>query len=232
VTTCLCPADESAIRLGLSCGRVMEFDQVLVCAGRASRTAELNPAAAGVVVAEKGRVAVDAHYRTNVPHIYAVGDVIGFPALASTSGEQGRVAACHAFGSTAATELASVLPTGIYTIPEVSCAGATESGLREKGIDYVVGRANYAEVPRGQIIGDRAGFLKLLFRRDDLKLLGAHVIGEQASEVVHIGLLALMAGAGADLFLRTCFNYPTLGELYKVATHDALLRRAVGEPST
>jgi NAD(P) transhydrogenase len=231
VSTCLCPADESAIRLGLSGGRALEFDQVLVCAGRASRTTELNPAAAGVEVADKGRLVVDAHYRTKVPHIYAVGDVIGFPALASTSAEQGRVAACHAFESTAATELASVLPTGIYTIPEVSSAGATESQLREKKTDYVVGRANYADVPRGQIIGDRAGFLKLLFRRDDLKLLGVHVIGEQASEVVHIGLLALMSGAGADLFLRTCFNYPTLGELYKVATHDAYLRRAVGTQS-
>lgn len=155
--------------------------------------------------------------------------MIGFPALASTSAEQGRAAACHACGSTAKTEVSSVLPTGIYTIPEASGVGLTEAAVREKGLDYVVGRADYAQVPRGKIIGDRTGFLKLVFRRDDMTLLGAHVIGEQASEVVHIGLLALMAKAGADLFLRACFNYPTLGELYKLATHDALIRRAKGE---
>ena len=231
VTGCEAPpdGDDGPVRLRLSGGQMVEADQVLVCAGRVSRTADLDPAAAGLAVAEKGRLAVNARYQTNVPHIYAVGDVIGFPALASTSAEQGRVAACHACGSTVKTEVSSVLPTGIYTIPEVSGAGLTEPAARDKGIPYVVGRADYAQVPRGKIIGDRAGFLKLLFARDDMKLLGVHVLGEQASEVVHIGLMAMLTGGGADLFLRACFNYPTLGELYKMATHDALIRRATGE---
>jgi len=227
VTTCTEPPT-GPIRLALSSGRGLEVDQVLVCAGRVSRAADLDPAAAGVVLADKGRLAVDAHFRTNVPHVYAVGDVIGFPALASTSAEQGRAAACHAFGAPHHETVAAVLPTGIYTIPEVSAAGETEAALKAKGIDYVVGRADYAQTPRGKIIGDKVGFLKLLFRRADLALLGVHVIGEQASEVVHIGVLGLTTGATADLFQRTCFNYPTLGELYKLATHDALIRAAGG----
>jgi NAD(P) transhydrogenase len=221
------PAQGDVI-LTLASGRTLTADHVLICAGRASCTEELNLTAAGLAPTDKGRLAVNAHYQTAVPHIYAIGDVIGFPALASTSAEQGRVAACHICGSTIKTELAPILPTGIYTIPEVSSAGETETALREQGIDYVVGRAEYAQTPRGKIIGERTGFLKLLFRRSDLKLLGVHVIGEQAAELVHIGLLALMSEAGGELFLRTCFNYPTLGELYKLATHDALLRRAKG----
>ncbi len=227
VTVCEAPAD-GPIRLCLSSGRAVEADQVLVCAGRVSRTAELEPERAGLEVGEKGRLPVNADFQTNVPHIYAVGDVIGFPALASTSAQQGRAAACHAFGTNLLTAVGPVLPTGIYTIPEVSAAGETEEKLREKKVDYVVGRAHYSHVPRGQIIGDKTGFLKLLFRRDDLTLLGVHVIGELATELVHLGAMALTAGAGADLFLRMCFNYPTLGELYKLATHDALVRKLTG----
>jgi NAD(P) transhydrogenase len=223
VAACEAPADGD-VRLTLASGRVLSVDQVLVCAGRTSRTAELEPAAGGLVLADKGRLAVDAHYRTNVPHVYAVGDVIGFPALASTSAEQGRVAACHACGSDVLTAVSAVLPAGIYTIPEVSSAGETEEALRARGAEYVVGRAEYAQTPRGKIIGDRTGFLKLLFAPGDLRLLGVHVIGELATEVVHPGVLALTAGATADLFIRTCFNYPTLGELYKIASYDALLR--------
>lgn len=212
--------------LTLTSSAVLQVDQVLVCAGRTSRTAELDTAAAGFEPTAKGLIAVDEHFRTTVPHIYAVGDVIGFPALASTSAEQGRVAACHMFGSDAKDAVAKFLPAGIYTIPEVSAAGLTEPEARAKGHAVVVGRADYAQNPRGKIIGDRSGFLKLVFDAADMKLLGVHVIGEQASELVHIGLLALMAGGGAKLFLDTCFNYPTLGDLYKLATHDALLRRA------
>lgn len=222
VVSCTAPADGD-VRLGLSSGRVLAADHVLVCAGRASRVAELNPEAAGLSVARKGRLEVNEHFQTHVPHIYAVGDVIGFPALASTSAEQGRAAAGHAFGTPAPGPIARVLPTGIYTVPEVSSAGETEGALRAAGVDYLVGRAGYAEVARGKIIGDGDGFLKLLFRRSDMKLLGVHVIGEFASEVVHIGVMALMVGASADLLLDTCFNHPTLGELYKLAAHDALL---------
>jgi NAD(P) transhydrogenase len=169
-------------------------------------------------------VQVGAHYRsTEVPHIYAAGDVIGAPALAATGIEQARVAVCHAFEDDFKSEIAPLLPTGIYTIPEASMVGETEAGLREKGIPYLVGRARYAELPRGQIIGDEAGFLKLLFQRDDHRLLGVHVMGEHATEVVHIGLVAMLSGATADLFNRACFNYPTLGDLYKNAAYDVLL---------
>jgi NAD(P) transhydrogenase len=213
------------IALTLSNGTEVAVDHLLVCAGRTSPTEKLNPAAAGIGVSSRGLIPVDEHYRTSTPNVYAVGDVIGFPALASTSYEQGRVAACHACGSPLTTSLAKVLPAGIYTIPEVSTAGLTEPQVKEKGIEYVVGRADYAHNPRGQIIGDKTGFLKLIFAREDMKLLGVHVIGELATEVVHIGLMALTTGGGADLFLNTCFNYPTLGDLYKLATTDALLKR-------
>ncbi len=213
------------IELELTSGAGLAVDHVLVCAGRTSPTGALNPAVAGIGLSSRGLIPVDEHYRTTVPHIYAVGDVIGFPALASTSAEQGRVAACHALGSDFKKHIATVLPAGIYTIPEVSTAGLTETQAKEKGIDYVVGRGDYSQNPRGQIIGDKTGFLKLVFQRSDMKLLGVHVIGELATEVVHIGLMALMTGGGADLFLNTCFNYPTLGDLYKLATTDALLKR-------
>ncbi len=214
-----------ALELTLSSGDSVVVDQLLVCAGRTSPTSSLNPAAAGIGLSERGLIPVDEHFRTTVPHIYAIGDVIGFPALASASAEQGRVSACHACESDAKTRVAKFIPAGIYTIPEVSSVGLTEPEAKEKGIDYLVGVGEYSQNPRGQIIGDHTGFLKLIFERSDMKLLGVHVIGEQATELVHIGLTALMAGGGADLFLDTCFNYPTLGDLYKIATHDALLKR-------
>jgi NAD(P) transhydrogenase len=213
------------IELTLSSGDVLGVDHVLVCAGRTSPTAALNPEAAGVGLSSRGLIPVDDQYRTAVPHIYAVGDVIGFPALASTGAEQGRVAACHACGSEMKKALAAVLPTGIYTIPEVSSVGLTEGQAKEKGIDYVVGRGAYAHNPRGQIIGDKTGFLKLIFRASDMKLLGVHVIGELATELVHVGLAALATGSGAELFFNACFNYPTLGDLYKLAAADAYLKR-------
>lgn len=213
------------IDLKLTSGKELAVDHVLVCAGRTSAADKLNPDAAGFGLTPRGLITVDEHFRTTVPHIYAVGDVIGFPALASTSSEQGRVAACHACGSNAKEALAQFLPAGIYTIPEVSSVGLTEPQAREKGVPYVIGHAEYDQNPRGKIIGDKIGFLKLVFARDDLKLLGVHVIGEQASELVHIGLMAMMTGGDANLFLATCFNYPTLGDLYKLATHDAILKR-------
>lgn len=213
------------LTLTLSSGATLLCDGVLVCAGRSSNTEILNLAAAGLTPGKRGLIVVDGHYRSEVPHIYAAGDVIGAPALASTSAEQARVAICHAFDSGLKDEIAPLLPTGIYTIPEASTVGETEESLQEKGIDYVVGRARYADNPRGQIVGDQTGFLKLLFRRDDMRLLGAHVLGEQATEVIHIGLIAMLAGAGAALFNQACFNYPTLGDLYKYAAYDAILQR-------
>lgn len=213
------------VRLTLGDGTVLDCDDVLVCSGRSSNTSTLNLAAAGITPGKRGVLTVDANYRTESAHIYAAGDVIGAPALAATSMEQARIAACHAFGITAKADLAPLLPIGVYTIPEVSMVGATEEALREQGVDYVAGRARYVDNPRGRIVGDEAGFLKLLFRREDMRLLGVHVIGELATEVVHTGLMAMLCEAGADLFNRACFNYPTLGDLYKSATYDALLQR-------
>jgi NAD(P) transhydrogenase len=182
----------------------------------------MNLEALGVTPGSRGQLEVNAHYQTSVSHVYAAGDVIGFPALASTSMEQARVAMVHAFDLKYKTAVAPILPYGIYTIPECSAAGETEESLQKQNIPYVAGRARYEHNPRGQIIGDRDGFLKLLFREEDMRLLGVSVIGEQATELVHVGLTALLQEATAELFIQTCFNYPTLSELYKYATYDAL----------
>jgi NAD(P) transhydrogenase len=164
---------------------------------------------------------VNEHFQTNVQNIYAAGDVIGFPALASTSMEQARRAVYHALGLGESAS-SPLLPNGIYTIPEVSMVGETEESLKKKGVAYIVGRANYWENARGRIIGDQDGFLKLLFRQDDLKLIGVHIMGDLATEVVHIGLVAMMCNASANLFDDACLNLPTLGVLYKTATLNAL----------
>jgi NAD(P) transhydrogenase len=224
--TCCDAAQSADIVLTLSSGATLACDNVLVCAGRSSNTADLNLVAAGITPGKRGLIPVDVHYRTVVPHIYAAGDVIGSPALAATGMEQARVAVCHAFGSNLKGDIAPLLPTGVYTIPEASMIGETEESLREKGVAYIAGRAPYVNNPRGKIIGDESGFLKLLFHADDMRLLGVHVVGEHATEIVHIGLIAMLAGGDAELFNRACFNYPTLGDLYKYATYDALLRRS------
>ncbi|HEX3625534.1 MAG TPA: Si-specific NAD(P)(+) transhydrogenase [Verrucomicrobiae bacterium] len=213
------------IKLKLSSGRELEVEAVLVAAGRTSNTAKLNLPATGVSVGERGLIHVNEHYQTSVPHIYAAGDVIGFPALASTSLEQGYRAACHAFSLEARAGLPSLLPTGIFTIPETSMVGETEETLKKQGVDYVVGRAPYGNSVRGRIIGDKSGFLKLLFRRSDLKLLGVHVLGEHATELVHVGLMAMLMGANARMFDEACFNIPTLSELYKFAPRTVLLQQ-------
>ena len=218
--------DPGPIMVKLASGGDLAVDAVLVASGRTSNTAELNLAAAGVKVGERGLVPVDEFYRTSTPHIYAAGDVIGFPALASTSLEQGHRAVRHAFGLGKGGGLPSLLPTGIYTIPEASMVGETETSLKKKGVDYVVGRAPYGIGARGRIIGDTTGFIKLLFQRSDLKLLGVHVLGEHATELVHVGLVAMLAGATAEIFDEACFNMPTLSELYKFAARQALLEKA------
>jgi NAD(P) transhydrogenase len=219
-----CKPSDNDVTLTLTSGKTLVVDQVLVAAGRVSNTERLNLAAAGVVPGRRGLLVVDEHFRTNVPHIYAAGDVIGFPALASTSMEQARIAICHAFDKPYKTKMSTVLPYGIYTIPEASMAGETEGSLKEKGVPYVVGRGHYALNARGEIIGDRFGFLKLLFHRDTRQLLGVHAIGEQATELVHVGLVVILMEGDLDLFNRACFNYPTLGDLYKYAAYDALLK--------
>ncbi|HVE84509.1 MAG TPA: Si-specific NAD(P)(+) transhydrogenase [Myxococcales bacterium] len=229
VERCDAPAGEP-IRLQLKSSGVLEVDQVLVAAGRSGNTASLALEAVGLKPNVRGHLEVNDRFQTAVPTIYAAGDVIGFPALASTSMEQARIAVVHAFDLKYKTSLAPVLPYGIYTIPEVSMAGATEQELQEKKVPYVAGRASFGMNARGQIIGDDSGMLKLLFDREHMKLLGVHVIGETATELVHVGLTALLQGATADLFIQTCFNYPTLSETYKYAAYDALGARAKASP--
>ena len=209
------------VTLNFVSGGTLTVDAVLVAAGRKSNTEKLDLAKAGVTTGERGIIPVDDNYCTNVPHIYAAGDVIGFPALASTSMEQARRAVGHALGLKV-SGISRLLPNGIYTIPEVSMVGETEETLKKKGIPYVVGRTKYTENARGQIIGDPDGFLKLLFRRDDMKLVGVHVLGELATEVVHIGLMAMLTESTAEVFVEACFNVPTLGMLYKTATLQAI----------
>lgn len=217
-----CESNVHCATLELTSGQRIEVDAVLVAAGRVSNVDQLNLGAAGIEEGARGLIDVDSRYRTSVQHIYAAGDVIGFPALASTSMEQARLAMVNAFDLGYKKEVAPILPYGIYTIPEASMAGESETSLKASGIDYVVGTASYGDNARGQIIGDFDGFLKLLFRADDMKLVGVHAVGEIASEVVHVGLVAMMMEATHEVFIRTCFNYPTLGELYKYATYDAM----------
>lgn len=212
------------IQVQLKSGRKLEVEAILVSSGRSGNTADLRLENVGLTANDRGLLTVNDQYQTAIPHIYAAGDVIGFPALASTSMEQARIAMIHAFDLPDRHNLARILPYGIFTVPECSMAGATEEELKKQQVPYVVGKAMYVHNTRGIIIGERHGFLKLLFRTDDLKLLGVHIIGEQATEIVHIGLTALLTGAGADLFLQTCYNYPTLTAMYKQATYEALDR--------
>src|SRR6266511_1237953 len=211
------------VRIHLASGKQIVTDTALYSVGRTGATAALNLEAAGVPTDDRGRVTVDEHFRTAVPHIYAVGDVIGFPSLASTSMEQGRLAACHAFGMEA-TSVPSLFPYGIYAIPEISMVGRTEEELTEQGVPYEFGKANYREIARGQIIGDSTGLLKLIFHLDTHELLGVHIIGEGASELVHIGQAVLAFGGRIEYFVNTVFNYPTLAECYKTAAFDGINR--------
>jgi len=192
-------------------------DALLYAVGRQGAVDDLNLAAAGVEVDARGRIPVDEHFSTKVPNIYAVGDVVGFPALASVSMEQGRIAAHRAFGDTTTTSNPSVYPYGIYTIPEIRFIGKTEE-------PYEVGMAYYRETARGQIRGDTTGRLKLVFHRDTRKILGVHIIGEGASELVHIGQAVMTLDGTMDYFIQTVFNYPTLAECYKAAAFNGLGR--------
>jgi NAD(P) transhydrogenase len=221
------PSGEITLHLGS--GSSLTVDVVLVAAGRKSNTGTLNLTMAGVATGELGVVLVDNQFRTNVPHIFAAGDVIGFPALASTSMEQARQAVRCALGL-AVSPLSPLLPNGIYTIPEASMVGETEEELKKQHVDYVVGRARYADNARGRLIGDKEGLLKLLVRRETMQLVGVHVVGEQATELIHIGLMAMRFGSSILVFNETCFNIPTLGLLYKTAAQDALQQLAESEP--
>lgn len=199
-------------------------DALLYAVGRQGAVDELNLSAVGLEADSRGRIAVDEHYCTKVDHIFAVGDVVGFPSLASVSMEQGRIAAARAFNDGAATTNPSVYPYGIYTIPEISFIGKTEEQLTDEDVPYEVGMAYYREVARGQIRGDTTGRLKLIFHRETRKVLGVHIIGEGAAELVHIGQAVMSLGGTMDYFIDTVFNYPTLAECYKVAAFNGLGR--------
>ena len=210
------------IDVELTTGEHIVCEKLLVASGRTGRTAELNLAAVGVTPDKRGYLTVDDTYRTTAPNIYAAGDVVGFPALASTSMDQARIAVCHAFGFTYKKPLSHLLPYGVYTIPEVSCVGFSEEQAKEKKLDYVVGRAFYRDNARGKIIGDKDGVIKLIFDKADRKLIGCHCIGDRASELVHIGQAVITLGGTIDTFIDMVFNYPTLAEMFKYAAYDAL----------
>jgi len=215
----------SHVRIRLASGKQIAAEKALYSIGRTGATAGLNLPAAGLHPDDRGRLKVNSNYQTQVAHIYAAGDVIGFPSLASTSMEQGRLAACHAFGIEAQSA-PSLFPYGIYTVPEISYVGRNEEELTQQNVPYEVGKATYGEIARGQIIGDDIGMLKLLFHRDSRALLGVHIIGENASELVHIGQAVLTFGGKIDYFIRNVFNYPTLAEGYKNAAFDGINRLA------
>jgi NAD(P) transhydrogenase len=215
------------VKIHLVSGKQVVTEVALYSVGRTGATASLNLAAAGVPTDNRGRLKVDERYQTEVPHIYAVGDVIGFPSLASTSMEQGRLAACHAF-DVEVHSVPELFPYGIYSIPEISMVGRTEEELTDQGIPYEVGKAQYREIARGQILGDSTGLLKLVFHLDTHALLGVHIIGEGASELVHIGQAVLTFGGSVEYFINTVFNYPTLAECYKTAAFDGINRLGVG----
>ena len=211
------------VRIHLESGKQVIAEKVLYSIGRTGNTFRLGLESAGITPDDRGRIKVNTHFQTEVPNVYAVGDVIGFPSLASTSMEQGRLAACHAFGVEAAI-VPSLLPFGIYTIPEISMVGRSEEELTQANIPYEVGKARYREIARGQIIGDSTGLLKLIFHQETKQLLGVHIIGEGASELVHIGQAVLSYNGTIDYFVNTVFNYPTLAECYKIAALDGLNR--------
>jgi NAD(P) transhydrogenase len=216
----------------LASGKHLVADVILFSAGRVGATEDLRLDVVGLAADSRGRLTVDAHYRTAAENIYAVGDVIGFPALAATSSEQGRLAACAMFG-VEAEPMASHFPVGIYAIPEVSMVGATEEELTQQKIPYETGIARYKEISRGVILGDDSGMFKMLFHREDGRLLGCHCIGSGATELIHIGQAVLALNGGLAYFMNTIFNYPTLAECYKVAAFNAanklaLIRHAKG----
>ncbi|PYT99150.1 MAG: Si-specific NAD(P)(+) transhydrogenase [Acidobacteria bacterium] len=198
-------------------------DALLYAVGRQGNVDELNLSAAGVVADDRGRIHVDADYRTAQPHIFAVGDVIGFPSLASVSMEQGRIAAARAFNLKIQSDPAAY-PYGIYTIPQISFIGKTEEQLTQEDVPYEVGMAYYREIARGQISGQTEGRLKLLFHRETLELLGVHIYGEEAAELLHIGQAVFRLKGKVTYFVNTVFNYPTLAECYKAAAFNGLNR--------
>ncbi len=227
--------DERGLVVSIDGGGEIRPAKLLFASGRSGNTENLGLDEAGVEVDERGRVKVDERYRTTAPGIYAAGDVIGPPALASAAMEQGRVAVCDAFGISFKDKIDPVVPTGVYSIPEVAAAGLTEQAASEQGIDYEVGRGHFTANSRANISGATDGLVKLVFRRSDRVLLGVHILGDLASELIHIGQGALHHGDAIDYFLDVTFNVPTYAEAYKYAAYDGFQRLAAtttGNPWT
>ena len=222
---------EGVVVAELKSRKEIHSQALLYTVGRKGNTVNLNLEAAGLQADSRGRIPVNEHYQTSAPHIYAVGDVIGFPSLASVSMMQGRLAVCHAY-NLPFESVPNLFPYGIYTIPEISYVGQNEDQLTQQGIPYEVGIARYREIARGNIIGDQNGLLKLLFHRQSRELLGVHIIGEGAAELVHIGQAVLTFGGGLDYFINSVFNYPTLAECYRVAAYAGAnkIGNRVGSP--
>lgn len=215
------PRAEQQVVVRLKSGKEIGATTVLYSVGRVGASPALNLEVVGLSADDRGRLKVNEHFQTAVPHIYAAGDIIGFPALASTSMQQGRHAACHAFGIPCTTQ-SELMPYGIYSIPEISMVGRNEDDLTKNGIPYAVGIARYREIARGQIIGDDIGMLKLLFHNKTRELLGVHAIGDGATELIHIGQTVMAYHGQIDYFTDTVFNYPTLAECYRVAALDGI----------
>jgi len=214
-------AERDRVTAQLESGKKVHGQGLLYTVGRQANSDQMEIEAAGLKSDGRGKLVVNENFQTSVDHIYAAGDVIGFPALASTSMEQGRLASCHMFGKPGKM-IPNLIPFGIYTIPEISMVGHTEEQLTKEKIPYEVGLARYAELAKGQMLGDDQGLLKLLFAPDTLKVLGVHVIGDRAAEIVHIGQAVMALGGTLEYFRDTVFNYPTLAEAYKVAALDGL----------
>jgi NAD(P) transhydrogenase len=215
--------EKNRVVASLESGKEVHGDTLLYTVGRRTNADLLNLEAAGLSADERGRIAVNEFFQTSLPHIYAAGDVIGFPALASTSMEQGRLASCHMFGASCENRL-SAMPYGIYTIPEISMVGKTEQELTQDKVPYEIGVSKFEELAKGQMLGVDTGLLKILFHRKTRQLLGVHIFGERATEIIHIGQAVLGFGGSIDYFRDAVFNYPTMAEAYKVAGLDGLNR--------
>lgn len=223
VISVTCDTERNRVIASLESGKTVHGSTLLYTVGRQANSDLLNLAAAGLKADARGKLKVNQYFQTEVEHIYAAGDVIGFPALASTSMEQGRLASCHMFGKPSAM-VANLVPYGIYTIPEISTVGQNEEQLTAAKTPYEVGISRYEELAKGQMLGDTQGMLKLLFDPGTLRLLGVHAIGDRACEIIHIGQAVLSHGGNIGYFRDAVFNYPTLAEAYKVAALDGLNR--------
>ncbi|HSV39505.1 MAG TPA: Si-specific NAD(P)(+) transhydrogenase [Nocardioidaceae bacterium] len=221
---------EGGLEVGLADGTTLRPEKLLFASGRSGNTEGLGLEEAGVEVDSRGRIAVDARYRTTAKGVYAAGDVIGPPALASSAMEQGRIAVCDAFGVPGMERLDPIVPTGVYSIPEVAGVGMTEQEAAAAGIDYEVGRGRFTSNARGNISGATDGLVKLVFRRDDQVLIGVHILGEIASELIHIGQSAVHHADTLEYFIDTTFNVPTYAEAYKYAAYDGLNRVEASKP--